>query len=71
MSSAEAAIRLGPDSCAAWSTYAHALARTDRVTECLAACRRALDLGDDPEVRDLLERVQAAQPRELSERTAA
>jgi tetratricopeptide (TPR) repeat protein len=71
VSAAEAATALDPESPRAWSTYAHALARTDRVSECLDACRRALALGDDPEVADLLARMAEAVPRELSERTAA
>src|SRR5262249_6198205 len=71
VSSAEAATRLDPDSQAAWSTYAHALARTDRLSECLDACRRALKLGDDEDVADLRDRVEAAQPRGISQRTAA
>ena len=44
---------------AAWSRLAHALARTDRTRECLAACERALALADDPEVRDLRDQVLA------------
>jgi tetratricopeptide (TPR) repeat protein len=71
VSAAEAATRLEPESEAAWSSYAHALARTDRANECIAACRRALSLGDDAEVADLLARVEASTPRELSERSAA
>src|SRR5581483_10932098 len=71
VSAAEAATVLEPDSAHAWSTYAHALARTDRLAECERACRRALGLGKDPEVKDLLARVKAAQPRGLSERSAA
>jgi tetratricopeptide (TPR) repeat protein len=67
----EQATRVAPESAAAWARLAHALARTDRVSDCLAACDRALDLADDPEVRDLREQVVAAGPRELSERTAA
>jgi hypothetical protein len=47
------------------------LARTDRVSECVEACRRALEIGDDAEVADLLERVVSAAPRELPERNAA
>jgi tetratricopeptide (TPR) repeat protein len=47
------AVDLAPDAAAAWSRLAHALARTDRVGECLEACRRALDLGADAEVRAL------------------
>jgi hypothetical protein len=39
--------------------------------ECLDACRRALALGDDPEVAGLAERIRAALPHELSQRTAA
>jgi tetratricopeptide (TPR) repeat protein len=71
VSAAHAATALAPDSRAAWSTYAHALARTDRSSECVTACRRALALGEDPEVSDLLARVEAARPRGLSERNAA
>jgi tetratricopeptide (TPR) repeat protein len=71
VSAAHAATQVDPNSPVAWSAYAHSLARTDRLTECIAACRHALSLGDDPEVADLLERVEASQPRALSERTAA
>ena len=71
VSAAYAATQLAPDSPAAWSTYAHALARTDRLSECIGACRHALTLGDDAEVADLLRRVEDSQPRELSARTAA
>jgi tetratricopeptide (TPR) repeat protein len=71
VSAAEAATVIEPGSPAAWSTYAHALARTDRLAECQQACRRALGLGGDPEVSELLTRVEAAQPRGLSERSAA
>jgi tetratricopeptide (TPR) repeat protein len=71
VSAAEAATRLAPESQSAWSSYAHALARTDRLNECIEACERALALGPNADVADLLERVQAARPRSLSERTAA
>jgi tetratricopeptide (TPR) repeat protein len=71
VSTAEAATRLDRRSQAAWSTYAHALARTERVSECIEACERALELGHDPDVDDLLERQRAAHPRVLAERTAA
>jgi tetratricopeptide (TPR) repeat protein len=71
VSATEAATRLDPESQSAWARLAHALARTDRVSECIAACERALALGEDPEVTELLERVTSAQPRELSARTAA
>jgi tetratricopeptide (TPR) repeat protein len=61
----EQATQLAPDSPAAWARYAHALARTDRLSDCLAACERALELADDPEVRDLRDQVVRAAPREL------
>ena len=67
----EQATMIAPDSPAAWSRYAHALARTDRIGDCLAACERALELADDPEVRELREQLLASAPRELSEQTAA
>jgi tetratricopeptide (TPR) repeat protein len=63
----EQATMLAPESAGAWARYAHALARTDRVSDCLAACERALGLADDPEVRDLREQVLATAPRELTE----
>ncbi len=72
VSAAEAAATVvAPDSAQAWSAYAHALARTDRLRECIAACERALKLTPDQEVRDLLARARAALPHELSSRTAA
>ncbi len=71
VSATEAAITIDPSSEAAWSAYAHALARTDRNNECIEACRRALALGEDPEVADLLERAKASVPRGLSQRSAA
>ncbi len=71
VSTAAAATQIDPDSRRAWSTYAHALARTDRLSECEEACRRALELGADAEVSDLLARVEAMAPRGLSARSAA
>ena len=71
VSAAEAATQIEPDAPEAWSAYAHALARTDRLSECEEACRRALSLGADPEVEDLLARVEGATPRGLSARSAA
>jgi hypothetical protein len=71
VSAAHAATQIDPASPRAWSAYAHALARTDRLAECGEACRAALKLGDDDEVSQLLERVSAATPRGLSERSAA
>ena len=66
VSACEAATRLAPESETAWSRYAHALARTDRTRDCLAACERALSLEDDPEVRALREQVLAQAPKELA-----
>ena len=63
----EQATALAPESPTAWARYAHALARTDRHSDCLAACERALELDDDPEVRDLRDQVLATAPRELTE----
>jgi len=71
VSAAEAATKLAPQSPEAWSRYAHALARTDRRADTLAAADRALSLGDDAEVRDLRDRVLATLPRELPEASAA
>ncbi len=71
VSAAEGATLIAPEAPAAWSAYAHALARTDRLRECISACEHALRLTDDPEVRELLERTRAALPHELSSRNAA
>jgi tetratricopeptide (TPR) repeat protein len=65
VSACEQATQVAPKSPAAWARYAHALARTDRVSECLEACERALKLADDPEVRDLRDQVARMVPREL------
>jgi predicted TPR repeat methyltransferase len=66
VSACEQATALAPESPDAWARYAHALARTDRVTDCLAACEKTLQLADDAEVRDLRDRVRAMAPRELA-----
>ncbi len=71
VSACEAATALAPDAAGAWSRYAHALARTDRASDCLAACERALHLADDAEVRDLRDRVLSAEPRALPDASAA
>ena len=65
VSACEAAVRLDDESTDAWARLAHALARTDRIGDCLAACERALELGAGAEVLDLRERVRAAQQRML------
>ena len=66
-SATEHATELAPDSVDAWSRRAFALARTDRVTEAIGAAERALGLGGDAEVAELLERLRAALPRVLPE----
>ncbi len=71
VSACEQATELAPDSPGAWARLAHALARTDRTSDCLAACERALELRDDPEVRDLRELVLGMAPRELERESAA
>jgi tetratricopeptide (TPR) repeat protein len=71
VSACEQATAVAPDSPAAWARYAHALARTDRTSEALAACDRALQLGDDPEVAALADRLREQLPRALEERSAA
>ena len=71
VSAAHAATQLDPESPTAWSQYAHALARTDRLCECAEACRRALALGEDEEVSELLARAEAASPARRSPNAAA
>jgi tetratricopeptide (TPR) repeat protein len=71
VSATYAATQLDADSQAAWSQHAHALARTDRLSECIEACRRALALGADADVSDLVARAEAARPRGVPEQTAA
>ena len=71
VSATETATALDPRSLPAWSAHAHALARTDRLVECEAACRTALRLGADAEVGQLLDRVLATHPRGLTARSAA
>jgi tetratricopeptide (TPR) repeat protein len=61
----EQATLLAPEDPHAWARYAHALARTDRVGDCLAACERALALAPDAEVEDLRDRLRARLPRAL------
>jgi tetratricopeptide (TPR) repeat protein len=61
----EHATLLDDESAPAWSRYAHALARTDRVSDAIDACDRTLRLADDPEVAGLLERLRDQVPRVL------
>ena len=64
------ATQLAPDWQQAWSRYAHALAGTDRRTDCLRACDRSLEFGPDAEVAELREQVAASAPREIADRAA-
>ncbi len=61
----EQATLLDDRSRAAWSRLAHALARTDRVCDAIEACDRALRLGPDPEVTELVRHLRAELPRVL------
>jgi tetratricopeptide (TPR) repeat protein len=62
---------LDSESAEAWSRYAHALARTDRVSEGIAACERALALAPDPEVDALIAHLREVEARVLPESAAA
>lgn len=62
----EQAIHLEPEDPVAWSRHAHALARTDRVSDAIRAASRAVELAPgDGEVADLLQRLRDAVPRAL------
>jgi tetratricopeptide (TPR) repeat protein len=62
----EQATLIDTDSPVAWSRYAHALARTDRMTDALAAAERAMELNPgDEEVAALAENLRDLQPRGL------
>src|SRR5256714_714289 len=67
----EEAIRIAPQWGPAWARFAHALARTDRVAEGIDACERALELGDDAEVAELLANLRERTPRVLAHRSTA
>ena len=67
----EAATLLAPGSLIAWSRYAHALARTDRVSDAIEVCEHALTLGRDPEVLSLLGALRERAPRVLPAESVA
>jgi tetratricopeptide (TPR) repeat protein len=71
VSACEQATRIDPGSEVAWARLAHALARTERVGEAVAACERALALAEDAEVSDLLDRLREIEAQALPQRTAA
>ena len=61
----EQATLIDGESASAWARYAHALARTDRISDAIDACDQALRLAPDPEVAGLLERLRDELPRVL------
>jgi cytochrome c-type biogenesis protein CcmH/NrfG len=65
VTASEQATLLEPESASAWARYAHALARTDRVSDAIAACDHALRLAENPEVGELLARLRDELPRVL------
>ena len=67
VSATEQATQIAPDSAAAWARHAHALARTDRVSDAIAACERALDArpGTTPRSPSCSTRLRGAVPRVL------
>jgi len=71
VSACEQATHIEPENHEAWSRYAHALARTDRSSEAIAAAERAVTLGAGEETAELLERLRAAAKRVLPGAAAA
>jgi tetratricopeptide (TPR) repeat protein len=67
----ETATLLAPESTTAWSRYAHALARTHRVSDAIEACEHALTLARDPEVLSLLGALRERTPRVLPAESVA
>jgi tetratricopeptide (TPR) repeat protein len=65
VSATEQATAMHPESVDAWTRHAFALARTERTSEGIGAAERALTLGADGEVGDLLETLRASLPRVL------
>ncbi len=62
----EQATFLEPENGTAWTRHAHALARTDRITDAIAAAEKAHKLSPhDEEITHLLERLRAAEQRVL------
>jgi cytochrome c-type biogenesis protein CcmH/NrfG len=65
VSACEEATKVDPDWPTAWSRYAHALARTERRSDCRTACEKALSFGPDPEVSALLRWLEESEPKAL------
>jgi tetratricopeptide (TPR) repeat protein len=62
----EQATMLEPENAAAWARYAHALARTDRISDAIAAADHALGMAPgDAELAELLAHLRDALPRAL------
>jgi tetratricopeptide (TPR) repeat protein len=61
----EQATQLDPGSLEAWTRHTFALARTDRVTDAIAAAEHTLSLGGGGELHELLDRLREAAPRVL------
>jgi tetratricopeptide (TPR) repeat protein len=71
VSACEQATHVDAESEPAWSRYAHALARTERTSEAIAASDRAIALGAGEETAELLDRLRAAAQRVLPGAAAA
>jgi tetratricopeptide (TPR) repeat protein len=65
LTACEQATLVDGESPTAWARYAHALARTDRVSDAIEACDFALRLAEDGEVAELLARLRDEVPRVL------
>lgn len=65
VTASEQATLLDCESAAAWARLAHALARTDRVSDAIEACDTALRLARSDEVAELLARLRDELPRVL------
>ena len=57
---------IDPDWPTAWSRYAHALAKTDRRTDCRTACEKALSFGPDREVTQLVQWLDDSEPKAIT-----
>lgn len=65
LSACEHATQLDEESAEAWCRYAHALARSDCIGECIEACERALKLREDREVEELIAKMRELEQRAL------
>ena len=65
VSACEEATKADPEWQTAWSRYAHALARTERRSDCRTACEKALSFGPEPEVSALVRWLEESEPKAL------